>query len=161
MAEIGRRKGDAALLLALAAGQTVRDAARLSGVGERTATRRVADLDFRRRVAELRAEMIDRALGRMADGMADAAATLRRLLSAESESVRLGACRAMLELGVKLREGAELDQRNAGPTISVSIRAAIIAAGKGELEAGHRVQTCEDRSTAEGAMIAHQVPTDS
>ena len=54
MAENGRRKGDDALLLALASGQTVRAA----GIGERTATRRVADPDFRRRVGELRAEMV-------------------------------------------------------------------------------------------------------
>jgi hypothetical protein len=38
MAEIGRRKGDDAQLLALAAGQTVRDAARTAGLGARTAT---------------------------------------------------------------------------------------------------------------------------
>jgi hypothetical protein len=111
MAEIGRRKGDAALLLALAAGQTIRDAARSSGLGERTATRRVADASFRRRVTELRAEMIGQALGKMADGMTEAADTLRRLLSAEAESVRLGAARSLLELTVKLRESVELEQR--------------------------------------------------
>jgi hypothetical protein len=43
MAENGRRKGEAALLVALAAGMTVRDAAVAAGIGERTATRRVAD----------------------------------------------------------------------------------------------------------------------
>ncbi len=111
MAEIGRRRGDAALLLALAAGQTVRDAARSAGIGERTATRRVADPDFRRRVTELRADMVGRALGRMADGMTDAADTLRALLNAEGESVRLGAARSMLELSVKLRESVELEER--------------------------------------------------
>jgi len=58
MAENGRRKGDAALLLALASGETVRDAARLAGIGERTATRRLADSTFRRRAVELRAEMM-------------------------------------------------------------------------------------------------------
>jgi len=111
MAENGRRKGDAALLLALAAGQTVRDAAAAAGIGERTATRRLADTAFRRRVAELRGEMVGRALGRMADGMSEAADVLRQLLAAESESVRLGACRALLELGVKLRESVELEAR--------------------------------------------------
>ena len=43
MAENGRRKGDDALVLALAGGQTIRGAARAAGIGERTATRRVAD----------------------------------------------------------------------------------------------------------------------
>jgi hypothetical protein len=111
MAEIGRRKGDDALLLALAAGQTVRDAARAAGIGERTATRRLTDPSFRRRLVELRADMVNRALGKIADGMSDAAATLRKLLKAKGESVRLGACRAMLELGVKLRESVDLEER--------------------------------------------------
>jgi hypothetical protein len=111
MAENGRRKGDAALLLALAAGQTVRDAARAAGIGERTATRRLADSDYRRRVTELRTAMVARALGQMADGMADAAATLRGLLSAKADTVKLGAARALLEFGVRLRESVELDER--------------------------------------------------
>jgi hypothetical protein len=47
----------------------------------------------------------------MADGMAEAADVLRHLLGAESESVRLGAARSLLELGVKLRESVELERR--------------------------------------------------
>jgi hypothetical protein len=47
----------------------------------------------------------------MADGMSEAAAKLRELLSAESESVCLGAARALVELTVKLRESTELEQR--------------------------------------------------
>ncbi len=111
MAENGRENRDATLLGALAAGATVRQAAEQAGVSERTAHRRLSDDAFRRRVAELRGEMVARALGRMADGMAEAADTLRQLLRAESETVRLGACRAALELSVKLRESVELEQR--------------------------------------------------
>lgn len=98
-------------MLALASGQTVRDAALGAGVGERTATRRLADLDFRRKMYQLRAEMVERALGKMADGMAEAADTLRSLLRAEADSVRLGAARSILELGNKLRETVELETR--------------------------------------------------
>ena len=111
MAGNGRRKADEALALALAAGQTLRAAAPAAGVSERTAARRWADPAFRRRVAELRGEMVHRALGRMADGMAEAADVLRQLLAAKSESVRLGAARSLLELGVKLRESVELEER--------------------------------------------------
>jgi hypothetical protein len=111
MADNGRRKGDDALLLALASGKTLREAARAAGIGERTATRRLADPEFRRRITELRTEMVSRALGTMADGMSEAAQTLRSLLKAQSESVRLGACRALLELGVNLREVVELEER--------------------------------------------------
>ena len=38
-------------------------------------------------------------------------ALLRNLLRAESESVRLGACRTTLELSAKLRETVELEAR--------------------------------------------------
>jgi hypothetical protein len=47
----------------------------------------------------------------MSDGMASAADVLRTLLSAQSESVRLAACRAMLELGVKLRDAVDVEER--------------------------------------------------
>jgi hypothetical protein len=96
MAENGRRKGDDALLLA---GKTIRDAATEARIGERTANRRLADPAFRRRVSELRAEMVAQALGRLAEGMAEVGDKLRELLNAESESVRLGACRALLLAG--------------------------------------------------------------
>jgi hypothetical protein len=111
MTHRGRRNADEPLALALAAGRTLRDAAASVGVAERTATRRWADPEFRSRVAELRGEMVGQALGRMADGMGEAAAKLRELLSAKSESVSLGAARALLELTVKLRETTELEQR--------------------------------------------------
>jgi hypothetical protein len=55
--------------------------------------------------------MVQRSLGRMADGMAEAADVLRKLLAAGSESVRLGAARSLLDLGVKLRETVELEER--------------------------------------------------
>lgn len=97
--------------MALAGGQTVRDAARLAGIGERTATRRVADPVFRRRVAELRSEMASRAAGQLADGMARAAATLCELLAAGSESIGLAAARSILEFSHRLRETVELDER--------------------------------------------------
>src|SRR5262245_50392798 len=97
--------------MALAAGATVCQAAERAGLSVRTAYRRLAEASFRQRVAELRAEMVERAVGKMADGMAEAADTLRQLLRADAESVRLGAARSMLELGNKLRESVELEQR--------------------------------------------------
>ncbi len=111
MAHRGRRNADEALALAVAAGQTLRDAAAAASVSERTAARRWADPDFRRRVNALRGDMVQRSLGHMADGMAEAAGVLRALLSAESESVRLGAARSMLEYGVKLRETVDFNER--------------------------------------------------
>jgi hypothetical protein len=111
VAHRGRRNADEALATAVASGRTLRDAAADAGVGERTATRRWADPAFRLRVSELRAGLVRNALGRMADGMTEAADVLRQLLKAQSESVRLGAARSLLELGCKLRENVELEER--------------------------------------------------
>ncbi len=112
MTHRGRENADEALALALAAGRTLRDAAVEAGIGERTAARRWSDPSFRRRVEELRADMVTRALGKLSDGMAQAGDVLRQLLAPETPpAVRLGACRAMLELGVKLRETVDHEQR--------------------------------------------------
>jgi hypothetical protein len=111
MAASGRRNADDALLVALAAGQTVEEAARQAGLSERTAFRRLAVPGFRLRVSEARAGMVEKALGRMADSMSAAADTLRQLLTANGDNVKLGAARALLELTVKLRESVELEER--------------------------------------------------
>jgi hypothetical protein len=99
------------LAAALAGGQSLRDGAVTAGLSARTANRRWAEPAFRRRVAELRSGAIEQATGKMADSMAEAASTLRALLKAQSEAVRLGAAKAALELGLKLRENLDLEQR--------------------------------------------------
>ena len=92
--------------MAVASGRTLREAADAAGPGERTATRRWADPAFpAAQVSELRGDMVSTALGRMADGMAEAADVLRGLLNAESESVRLGRARSLVDMGAKLRAG--------------------------------------------------------
>ena len=111
MAENGRQKGDDALLLALAGGRTVRDAATVAGIGERTVYRRLEDIYFRRRLHATRSELVGRAVGLLADASSEAVSTLKGLLSAQSESVRLGAARSILEIGNRLRESVELEQR--------------------------------------------------
>jgi hypothetical protein len=107
----GRKNRDGLLAAGLAAGLTVATAAGKAGMSERSAYRRLAGDSFRRQVTEARAAMVERALGQTADGMAAAARTLRRLLQSDSDSVRLGAARALLELGVKLRDTVEMEQR--------------------------------------------------
>src|SRR5262249_9159780 len=78
-------------------------AARQANLAPRTAYRRLAQPGFRREVDGLRADMVGQALGRLTEGMTAAADTLRALLSARSESVRLAAARSILELGPRLR----------------------------------------------------------
>ena len=56
-----------ALALALAVGKTIKQAARAAGVSERTAQMWWTEPDFKARVAELRGEMVSRALGSMTE----------------------------------------------------------------------------------------------
>ncbi len=64
-------------------------------------------------MAELRAEMTARALGQLTDGLGFAAASLRKLLSAKSEQVRMSAIRVLFEVTLKLKETTELEDRMA------------------------------------------------
>jgi hypothetical protein len=107
-----RQKGQDALIVALAAGKTIKEAARLAGIHERTARKRLARFpEYATRIAALRADMISKAVGKMADSMGAAADTLRKLLSGVGESARLGPARSIIELGNKLRESVELEER--------------------------------------------------
>lgn len=63
------RPGDLLLQVALARGATVREAARMAGVSERTAHRRNADPDFRAEVDELRDELRERLLAEVVNQM--------------------------------------------------------------------------------------------
>jgi HEAT repeat protein len=111
MAASGRKNVDDLLALELAAGRTVADAAQAVSLSERTVYRRLDDPAVRRRVSELREDMIGRAVGQLADASTQAVATLAGLLMAESESVRLQAAKCILDIGMKLRESNELEQR--------------------------------------------------
>ena len=109
MAGIGLKKQEGALALAIASGQSLREAAATTGIGERTARRRWQDPVFRQRVTDLRAEMVSRASGKLGDAMAEAADVLRNLLKSKKDGVRLAACKAILDFGVRLHETAEND----------------------------------------------------
>jgi hypothetical protein len=106
-----RKNADSTLIAALASGATVEDAARTSGVSETTVYRRLREADFRQRVTDVRGEMVSRAVARLSATSTLASDTLRALLAARSETVRLGAARSILELGAKLRESEELAAR--------------------------------------------------
>jgi hypothetical protein len=112
MAQKGRRNADDQLLLALACGATLEGASRQAGVSLRTANRRAADAEFKRRLNGLRWEMVQRALGMLTAAMGESAKTLV-VLQKETvpSSSRLGAARAVFEIGMKLREQHDLEQR--------------------------------------------------
>jgi len=104
-------KGDSRLLDALAGGESIKRAASLAGVSERTAHRRLASPDFARMLYEARARIAEASTGRLMLASLRAVATLEGLLASRSDSIRLGAARAILEAGVRWRESAEFAQR--------------------------------------------------
>ena len=112
MARRCRKKAEEALLLALACGATVEGAARQAGLSERTAYRRLGGPDFQRRLQELRADMVQRAAGALTAAGGEAVRALLELLrSSPVAGVRLGAARVVLEMGLKLREATETEER--------------------------------------------------
>lgn len=110
MADFGGDEDDLLAILC-AQGYTVAQVAAVARVSERTVTRRLADADFRKRVSELRAAAVERALGRMVDALTFAVDKLRELLDANSQATQLGAARSLIELAVKIRENVELSDR--------------------------------------------------
>jgi hypothetical protein len=103
--------GEDALILALAAGATAREAAERAGMGERTVYRRLMDAEFRRAVGEARARIFDSAVGRLTGLTDKATETLARLMESEKPSEALGAAKAVLELGPRLLKAAELEEQ--------------------------------------------------
>jgi hypothetical protein len=116
-----RKKAEDALLLALACGATAESAARQCRVSERTVFRRLADPDFRRRLQELRADMVLRTSGALTAASTESVRTLLELQKpTHSGTVRLGAARAILEIGMRLREVVELEARLAALEAAIS-----------------------------------------
>jgi hypothetical protein len=74
--------------------------------------RRLADPDFRQQLHAIRADMVQRTAGALTAAATEAVRTLLELQKpVVPAAVRLGAARAVLEIGVKLREVAELEER--------------------------------------------------
>ena len=104
MTTLGRHSADESLALALAKGQTITEAACAAGVSERTAHRRWAEPDFRRRVADLRGEVVAQAASRLAASMARAADRLAELVESPDHRTALMAAKAVVNRGLLARE---------------------------------------------------------
>src|SRR5262249_44274482 len=100
------------LITALAKGATVAQAAAQAGVSERTVYRRLADKEFQDQIEALQEEMLQRAVAMIT---AAAQEGIRSLVDLQNESpppaVRRSAVRDILEMGMRLREAAELEKR--------------------------------------------------
>ena len=107
-----RSNADFAIVAALAGGDTVAGAAKHAKVAERTVYRRLEDPAFRQQVTAARSEMVARALGGLSAASVTAVRTLLLLMQpTEASSVRLGAAKAVLEIGTRLRESVDLEER--------------------------------------------------
>ena len=112
MAQHKKRNSDHALMIALACGATVEAAARQLGISERAAYRRMEKPDFKRELNQLRSEVVQRAAAMLTAAMMESVKTLLELQKPNvAPSTRLGAARSIIELGVKLREVVDLEQR--------------------------------------------------
>ena len=112
MADKPRKKAEDALLLVLACGATVENAARQCGLCERTVYRRLESPDFIQRLKQLRADMVQRTAGSLTAASSESVRTLLELQKPSvPPAVRLGAARSVLEIGIKLREAADLEDR--------------------------------------------------
>jgi hypothetical protein len=106
-----RENADELIASAIASGSTIAQAATFAKVSEKTVRRRLDSPEFSARVATLQRKAIGRAMGELTDGASEGVKTLRGLLTAQSESVRLGAARSLIELCLKTREAVALEER--------------------------------------------------
>src|SRR5215207_4214681 len=110
MADKQQPRRDDALALALACGATVEAAARQGGVSERTIYTRLRDPEFQKRIKEARTDLVRRSAGLLSAASGEAVRTLLALMKDSAPpSARLGAAKPVLELGMKVRELAELE----------------------------------------------------
>ncbi len=103
--------GDVMFLTALAGGKTLTEAAIVAGISERTASRRMGDPAFCAELKRVQSETISQATVILGEAATEAVMTLRELLKSKSESVRLGAARAIVNLYLKAVDTGEIVTR--------------------------------------------------
>jgi predicted transcriptional regulator len=108
----GRKAADQAIIIALAAGRTIEDAAKTSGVSEATVFRRLRRDEFRERITTCQEEFLERSVAVLADGALAAALQLRTLvLNGRTDGIKLQAAKALLEVQLKVRRIVTLEKR--------------------------------------------------
>ena len=112
MPQRGRRNADQRLLMALACGATNEKAAASAGISEATVYRRLKDAEFQQEVRKTGAEMVGRTKSMLTASFGEAVKALLTLLKDSTPAATsLGAARAIIELGVRLRESSEMEER--------------------------------------------------
>lgn len=106
-----RTNVDALLIVGMATGRPLADVAAEAGVSERTVQRRMAKPEFQRKVSDLRWQMMKDLSGRLSQVSGKAMERLQSLLEADSENVRLGAARSILDQTLRVREAVDFEGR--------------------------------------------------
>lgn len=101
---------DAAVIV-LASGSSQRRAAVQAACSPRTIARWLTEPAFRLRVTAARAELLDRASGRLSAMLMAATSTLRKLLSSGNEGIQLQAVKLVLEATLSMRTATEFEAR--------------------------------------------------
>ncbi len=100
------------LAVAVAGGDTIKDAAEKTGIPLSTAYHTSSGEAFKQRVLSLRSEVTQQALGQMTDGLVTAVVTIKALMAETNEpKIRLDAAKAMLANHAALAGVAELRER--------------------------------------------------
>jgi hypothetical protein len=112
MATHGRKKTDETLILALACGTPVEQAAAKAGLSVRSVYRRLKESGFKQRIQVVKAETMERAGSMLTAASMQAVKTLLTLQEGSvPHAVRLGAARAILDASIRYREITELQER--------------------------------------------------
>jgi len=113
--EYVHKRGDTALIDALARGCGTTEAAANAGVSHTTVRTRTSDPLFMKEVSKQRYRCLNRTAGILADLSASAALRLDELIRDEDtpDNVVQAACRTVLDFTMRLREGMDLDDRMA------------------------------------------------
>jgi molybdenum-dependent DNA-binding transcriptional regulator ModE len=106
-----RRPGDAKIVSALAAGHPYAEAASLAGVSYKTVWRRMQDPLFRAEVEEMKAQIVEQTSASLATLATKAIATLEPLMNDGEPWMRQKTALAVVELSIRYREAALLDER--------------------------------------------------
>lgn len=108
----GRKQQKAdALVVAVSEGRSIRDAAELAGMSERSAYRVLNRPEVQARIEQLRQEAFSRASSHLSGLSIRAARKLGDLLEEADRTVSLRAAKIILEGGAKLRETVSLEGR--------------------------------------------------
>lgn len=101
-----------ALVLSLACGSTVEAAAQKAGVSIRTVYRKLEDREFKLKLKEFRSELVKRTAALLSAASLEAVKTLLALMESNTApSTRLGAARSVLELGLRMRDVVDIEER--------------------------------------------------